>query len=284
MSKIGVGIITCNRPAYLKSLLDSLPQDCNIDELIVVNDGKPLSNEIASIGDGYDFSHVAWIQNEINLGVGKSKNKALKYLYEKGCDYIFLIEDDMVILDPNIFDEYIKASKISGIQHFNYGPGSPFNRKQKIQGFDLHNRHLLEEETEPNPRLVIDYRDCKISLYQHVTGTFSFFTKRVLETVGYIDENYHNAWEHVDHTYNIIKANLHPPFWWFADIFNSHKFIEPQKNAIGNSTTSKNTDAWMENVRINAEKYRVKHGHYPAQAPDSSIETVTQTLKQLKQK
>jgi hypothetical protein len=39
----------------------------------------------------------------------------------------------MLILDKNIFNKYIEAYKLSGIHHFNYGPGSPFNRKQDIQ-------------------------------------------------------------------------------------------------------------------------------------------------------
>ena len=274
--KIGLGIITCNRPQYLQKLLDSISQVNDLNELIVINDGK----EITEI----DISHVALINNKTNLGVGKSKNKALKYLVEKECDYIFLIEDDMLILDQTVFKQYIKASKKSGIQHFNFGPGSPFNRKQTIRNFDLHNRHLLDEDTEPNPRVIVDYKECQIALYQHCTGTFSFFTKEVLDRVGYIDENYTNAWEHVDHTYNIIKAGYHTPFWWFADLANSYKLLTPQENAINNSTTSKNTDAWMKNVQINAEKYAKKHGHYPAQALDTPQDRVIEILKQLKKK
>ena len=276
-SKIGLGIITCNRPDYLRKLLISLVLcQSQLESLVIVNDGKPITD--------FDLSFGEWIENKTNIGVGKSKNKALKFLVEKECDYIFLIEDDMLILDQSIFKQYIDASKVSGIQHFNFGPGSPFNRKQKIQNFDLHNRHLLDEESEPNPRVIIDYKDTQIALYQHCTGTFSFFTKEVLQRVGYIDENYTNAWEHVDHTYNIIKAGYHPPFWWFADLANSHKLITPQENAIDNSTTSKNTDAWMKNVQLNAEKYRVKHGHYPAQASDTRQDDVIKILKKLKQK
>jgi glycosyltransferase involved in cell wall biosynthesis len=48
--KIGVGIVTCNRPHYLKGLIDSLPQVNDIDELVIVNDGEPLSEDVASIG------------------------------------------------------------------------------------------------------------------------------------------------------------------------------------------------------------------------------------------
>jgi GT2 family glycosyltransferase len=281
-AKIGVGIITCNRPAYLKGLLDSIPQICNIDELIIVNDGTPLSKDIASIGDGYDFSHVAWLQNNINLGVGKSKNKAIKYLMDKECDYIFLIEDDMIILDPTVFQQYIKASKLSGIQHFNYGPGSPFNRKQKIQNFDLHNRHLLDQNTEPNPKIIIDYKDCKVALYEHTVAMFSFFTREVIEKVGYIDEQFYNAWEHVDHTYCIIKAGYHPPFWWFADLANSHELLTEAPGAIDNSSIANKTEQWQKNVYGGRELYLKKHGHYPNQPPYTTKEEVINTIKQIK--
>jgi GT2 family glycosyltransferase len=274
--KIGVGIITCERLDYLNNLLDSIDKEvAGIDHLIVIDDGNKKT--IHSHPKVNSINHTNG-----KVGVGKAKNIALKKLYEQECDYIFLIEDDMVIIDQSIFKQYVTASKISGIQHFNYGPGSPFNRKQTIKNFDLHNRHLLEEETEPSPRAIIDYKDTKIALYKHVTGTCSFYTRKVIDIAGYIDENYKNAWEHVDHTYNIIKAKLHPPFWWFADLANSHTLIEPQKNAIGNSSTSKNTNEWMENVRVNAEKYKAKHGHYPAEALDTDLNNVTSILKKLK--
>jgi GT2 family glycosyltransferase len=274
--KIGVGIIACERFDYLNNLLDSIDKEvAGIDYLVVIDDGNKKTI--------HSHPKVNFINHtDGRVGVGKAKNMALKKLYEQECDYIFLIEDDMVIIDQSIFKQYVTASKISGIQHFNYGPGSPFNRKQTIKNFDLHNRHLLEEETEPNPRAIIDYKDTKIALYRHVTGTCSFYTRKAIDIVGYIDENYKNAWEHVDHTYNIIKAKLHPPFWWFADLANSHTLIEPQKNSIGNSSTSKNTNEWMLNVRVNAEKYKVKHGHYPAEALDTDLNNVTSILKKLK--
>jgi GT2 family glycosyltransferase len=273
--KIGLGIITCNRPEYLKNLVTSLVTCIDdIDELVVINDGTSITN--------FNLFKGELLENETNLGVAKSKNKALKYLLSKNCDYYFLIEDDMKIINPLVFQTYIDLCNISGIQHFNYGPGSPFNRKQSIQNFDLHNRHLLEEKTEPNPKLIVDYKSCKLALYEHVTGTFSFYTKKILDIVGVIDEQFFNAWDHVDHTYSIIKAGYHPPFWWFADIHDSHKFIEPQQSAIKNSSTSKNTESWLNNVRENAERYKQKNGHYPAEARHTSQQDVISYLKKLK--
>jgi len=275
MEKIGVGVITCNRPEFLRNLINSLvPCEKSIDEFVVVNDGKLITD--------YNLPFGEWIDNEVNLGVGKSKNKALKYLYEKGCDYLFLIEDDMIIKDPNIFNEYINASKESGIQHFNYGPGSPFNRKQKIKDFDLHNRHLLDQHTNPNPRLIVEYKNSRIALYLHTVAMFSFFTKEVIETVGYIDEDFYNAWEHVDHTYRIIKAGYHPPFWWFADIADSTNYLTEAPGAIDNSSIAEKTDQWHKNVYNGREIYLKKHGHYPNEPEVFSEESVIEILRTIK--
>ena len=274
MSKIGVGIITCNRPEYLRNLLNTLPYD-RIDTLVIVNDGKPI--------DTFDLHKGVMIDNPINLGVGKSKNKAMKHLYDAGCDYIFIIEDDMLIKDATVFDKYIEAYKASGIHHFNYGPGSPFNRKQTIQNFDLHNRHLLDQHSEPNPKLIIEYnKGVKVALYEHTVAMFSFFTREVLEKVGYIDEDFYNAWEHVDHTYRIIKAGYHPPFWWFADIANSADYLTEAPGAIDNSSIANKTEQWEKNVYGGREIYLKKHGHYPNQPPFVSRADVILTIKKLK--
>ena len=273
--KVGVGIITCNRPDYLRGLLDTLIKcKTSIDELVIINDGSPVEN--------FELPFGVWVDNEVNIGVGKSKNKAMQYLTGKGCDYIFTIEDDMLILDHTIFDRYIEAHKASGIHHFNYGPGSPFNRKQSIQNFDLHNRHLLDQHTEPNPKLIIDYGNIKVSLFEHTVAMFSFFTKEVLEKVGYIDDDFFNAWEHVDHTYRIIKAGYHPPFWWFADLHDSHKYLTEAPDAINNSSIANDNEQWKKNVYGGREIYKQKHGHYPNEPPHVTKEQVIQIIKQLK--
>lgn len=274
--KIGVGIVTHERLDYLQGLLKSLiPCKEIIDELVVVNDGKPIKD--------FKIDFGTWLQNETNQGVAKSKNKALKHLFDTNCKYIFLIEDDMVIKDPTIFAKYIEAHKVSGIHHFNYGPGSPFNRKQTIQNFDLHNRHLLEEKSEPNPKLIVDYKVCKIALYEHTVAMFSFFTRTLLEKgLGYMCEDFDNCWEHVSSTNYIITAGYHPPFWWFADLENSHELIEEAPGAIENSSIAKDKTEWMKKVMAGREIYKNKHGYYPNQPPHHTQEQVIEILKQLK--
>jgi len=268
MEKIGICVITRNRREYLETCINSINL-LKYDHIVIINDGDTA----------FTYESIPTINNKENLGVGKSKNKGMRYLLENGCDHIFVIEDDLVIKDSNVLQKYIEASKASKILHLNYALGTPFNRKQKTS-FDLHNRHELELESEPNPKLNIDYGNgVSISLYPHIAGMFSYYHKSVIEDIGLIDEDYFNAFEHVAHTYQAIKAGYHPPFWYFADITNSNLYIEPQKDSINNSTMSKNTEKWMKNVQENAEKYKVKNGHYPTQTPLESQENVIQWLK-----
>lgn len=274
MDPFGIAITTYNRPDYLKNLLDTIPISFR-DHVYVLNDGNDV--DIVKYG-------VHYIKNKENLGSGKNKSKGLNLLMEKRYKFLFTIEDDMLIKDASIFRKYIDAYAQTGIHHFNYGPGSPFNRKQKIKDFDLHNRHLLDQASEPNPKLIIDYGDSvKIALYEHTVAMFSFFTREVIEKVGVFDPDFKSAFDHVDHTYRIIKAGYHPPFWWFADIADSHKYIAEQPDAIKNSSIAKDEQKWMKEVMEAREIYKNKHGHYPNVLPYNHTEQeVLDILRKIK--
>jgi len=254
--KIGVGIITYNRPELLHKCLNSLIP-AQIDDVVVINDGNPLP---------FDIGNGKLIENEINLGVGKSKNKALSYLIEKECDYLFLIEDDIFIKDISVFERYIEASKITGIQHFNFSQHGVMNKSWP--------------GGNPNPRIIIDYGKIKLPLYPHCVGAFSFYTRKCIDSVGFIDEFYYNATEHLDHTYNIIQHNMHPPFWWFADIENSWQYLGDEEWNIEKSTISSNPKS-MEFISRSHNHFLKKHKHHILDTPDSTLEELKTKLKLL---
>ena len=114
---------------------------------------------------------------------------------------------------------------------------------------------------------------------------FSFFTRTLLERgLGFMCEDFDNCWEHVSSTNYIIKAGFHPPFWWFADLANSHELITEAPGAIENSAIAQDKDDWMKRVMSGREIYKKKHGYYPNQPPISSKEEVIKFLKQIKPK
>jgi GT2 family glycosyltransferase len=125
--KIGIGIITCNRESYFVDCFKSIDQS-KINELVIVNDGQEFTKSTKELVNN---SSACYLHNNVNLGVSKTKNKALKYLLKKNCEHIFILEDDCFIKNNNIWKLYIDAYKETHIPHFNYGPASPWNREQQ---------------------------------------------------------------------------------------------------------------------------------------------------------
>jgi GT2 family glycosyltransferase len=255
-NKIGVGIVTCKRPEFFKNCINSIP---SVDSLFVVNDGTPYYNLEVNPSNLKEV-----IQHEKSKGVGVSKNELLRNLIQDGCDHIFLVEDDMLIKDANVFNEYIKLASATGIWHLNFGYHGPANKKA---------------DGSKNPRLVVEYKDgMKLALNPNCVGSVSYYLRGVIKSVGYMDEKFVNCWEHVEHTNRIIKAGLHPPFWWFADLANSDDYIEEQASSEVN-TTIERTPEWIRNFNEGAAWYAHKHGHIPTKTPDTSPSEVSNILK-----
>lgn len=256
-NKIGIGVITCNRQDFFKKCLNSLP---NVDTIVVINDGQPYPNDV------YGTKAKEVIQHSKNKCVGISKNEALRYLIQDGCDHLFLVEDDMLIVNQDVCKAYIHGAEKSGIWHLNFAYHGPGN---------------ITPDGKPAPRATIDYDDVKLSFNPNCVGSFSYYLKSVIKHVGYIDERYINCWDHVEHTYRIIKAGLHPPFWWFADLANSLDYINEQASSTV-STTITRTPEWVNNFHKGAAWFKHKHNYIPTQIPMTEGNEVLKILEQIK--
>lgn len=261
--KIGIGIVTCNRPDFFLKCVLSMPKTATI---VVVNDGANFE-DIAKLQEKINFHYI---HNPTNIGVGKSKNKLFKYLLDQDCDHIFIVEDDIVVKDHKVFDEYIKARKVTGIQHFNFGYHGPANRGNKSKG-------------APQPRYIIDYGNFKLAINMHSVGAFCYYSKEVLKKVGLIDENYCNAFEHVDHDYRIAKAGYCTPYWNWPDIANSYELLDELACSEESSSIRPRTD-WKDNIMKGYEIFTKKHKYSPAwqnSVPDTEFIQLKKILKNI---
>lgn len=263
-NKIGLGVITCDRIDFLQKCLNSVQEHTKSlpdFELIIINDGL---EEVES--NGFNC-----IKTTGKTGVGNAKNIALKHLMEHNCEHIFLMEDDVQILDSNVFDVYIKTSKITGVKHLN---------------FALHGNHNKDLYGNVIVRRVINYPDnTKLSLYPNILGAFSYYHIDTLNECGLMDEQFYNALEHVDHTYQIIKKGFHPPFRWFADVFESEKLL---KDIVPDHQNSKirSEEDFIKNFFDNHNKFikknnfAVVNGQGPAEN-EYSEEDVVKSLQNI---
>jgi GT2 family glycosyltransferase len=258
---IFVGIVTCNRPNFFEKCYNSVKKSKNVDFIMVVNDGEQ---------DVKLNENDLYVKNEKNLGVGKSKNLLFKKAKELKADHVFLIEDDIVMKNSEVFNEYIKARDLTGIQHFCFAYHGPAN-KNGISG------------GKPSPRYIIDYGTVKISINMHSVGAFCYYSKEVLEKCGFIDESFHNAFEHVEHSYRISKNGYTTPYWNWADLANSMDYLDEIECSEKSSSIRPRND-WKENIIKGATLFQKKHGYSPAwqnAVPDTSEKDVRVIMKNI---
>ncbi len=254
-NSIGIGIVTYNSEERIKQSANRIPK-C-YKNFVIVNDGTPYNDSVYP-----ENAHI--IQHERNLSVGAAKNSAIKYLMDNGCEHIFILEDDLLIKDENVFDEYIRHSIISGIKHLNFGLSD-----------DIKNKH----EGKPNPKLLIPYQDgIKISLYHDCFASLQYFRREVIEKIGYFDTQFVNAMEHVDYTFMTIKHGFHPPMWFFADIENSQNYLEmiPNNESIINKSTNLN-----EIQKRAIFLFKNKHGYLPGEISQVNNDMLNKILMTL---
>jgi len=263
MKNVGIGIVTANRQDFYNKCLKSIPDEYYT---VTVNDGESFQFP--------ERENSIFLTNRENLGVGKSKNILFKKLLEKGIEHIFIVEDDMLIKNPDIFEKYIKAKESTGIQHFMFAYHGPAN-KNGISG------------GKPCPRFIVEYpNNLKIAIVQGCVGSFCYYTREVLEKVGLIDEDFLNAFEHVEHSYRIAKAGYTTPYWNWPDLADSMDYIDEQMCSEHSSAIRPRKD-WRENIIKGAGLFSKKHGYNPAWqncVPDTPKEKVLEIMKTLKKK
>ncbi|TNJ36593.1 glycosyltransferase family 2 protein [Prosthecochloris vibrioformis] len=256
MSKIGIGVISVNRPEFFSQCMASLPKS---DVVIEVINGER----------NYSVCRDKVFYQKKTQNVAANKNVALKFLLEEAnCDHIFLCEDDIRFEDQNLCQKYIETAENTGILHFNYGAHGFNNRDYDTQ--------------KPIVKKVVNYSiNMKVDLYHHILGSWSYYHKSCLEQVGYMEESYNNAMEHVDHTFRIYKqAKKHPPFWWFADIHRSYDYIKDIKANFEGSIIRKSED-WQKNLQEACLLFQKRNGYTPMKVPELGFRYVEKELQEI---
>jgi len=208
-----------------------------------------------------------YIQNSEPLHVGESKNIIMRHLLDKGCDYIFTIEDDIEIINNNVFKHYINAHLATGIHHFNFG----FSQRENLNG-----------ALSPIYRKIVEYKNgIKIVLTKHVLGAFTFYTRKSLQTVGLHHFKFNEGHgDHLELTYRAAKHKFTSPFWWFADIYESWKMIKNLSNLTTDSTVRDKT-TFVTKFNDASNNFKFLHGCNIFDVPEQSEVQVMQVLKDL---
>lgn len=253
-NKIGIGIVTYNSEDYYKALYNSLPFN-KFDILVTVNGG-----------DKYKHNYKGnWIQHSENVYPSVCRNDCINFLLQRNCEHIFIIEDDMILKSPDIFDKYIQASKESGLKYFSFvstswESGTP---------------------TKRTPRLTAEYKNkVSISFYKNMCNEFTYHHKTCYEKTGLYDTNFRDPFD-IDFAYRESKQNYAAPFWWFADITSSDDLIINNPNAVSRLQSNRSDGSREQRIEKEWKYFIKKHNILVNQIQDSSKEEVIKKLKTL---
>ncbi len=240
-AKAGLAVSTYNRLVYLKRCIASLEvvgwggARCKV----IVDDGSTAEGYEAFLLE-CERRGIFVLRNEQNRGVAATKNRALRFMLEQGCEELFLMEDDIVMKSPATLAQYLGLARESGLEHLNFA----------LHGDKNWRRERLYRKGAK-----------RILYYPEVTGAFSYYSRRLIEKIGYMDEEYPNALEHVDFTYRAAAAGLTLPFWYFADHPLNSELLEEQPQALEMSVIRQGD--WVKRFEMAKEYWLRKHGSWP---------------------
>jgi len=252
MADIGICITTYNSPSYFDDLFNSLPIDRGYD-IVVVNGGYKYDKEYP----------VHWIQHDHNYGAAKARNDGLDFLYNRGCKFLFILEDDLIIKSSDIFEKYVEAHKITGLSYFCFasnawGNGPPFHR---------------------TPRFSAEYiAGFFINFYQHSCNECTFRTREIYEKTGKYLESMQYCFD-IENYYRISLLSNGHSFWNSPDLSNSDSLIMNNPN-----TLSRLDSDGLRHTRLQ-EDYKIFHDTHNInikEIPDLDRDSVINKLKYIK--
>ena len=186
---VAIGVTTYNRPRFADKSLRAL--EANVSGL-----GCPVS----VYNDGSDQRYRAEYQRAYrrlpdaivfeapeNRGVAAAKNTLLQWMLDTtDAEWLFLLEDDIILKSPMAVTEYVRAAEDNGLHHLSFAHHGPANVGGPVEVTN------------------------GIGYFPHSIGAWCIYSRESLLGAGLFDENFHNAWEHVEHEMRLFTHGYMP--------------------------------------------------------------------------
>lgn len=174
-------------------------------EVIVVDNGSQ-DDSVKTFKN--NFPGITIIENNANLGYAEGNNRGIAHAMSKGCDYIFILNNDAIV-DPNIIKNFLNVSKerpkagVFGAKIYYlkepnkiWFAGAAWLRE--IAEFTHIGQDQIEDNSTWSDIREIDY----------ACGCALFVKSEVIQNIGYLEPKYFLTWEESDFCYKARRAGF----------------------------------------------------------------------------
>lgn len=206
MQNIGIVLYTTgNNEKNLKTALKSVRHIK--DQVIIVCDGELKNRKLVNGFKFKEFTQTLYPAACYNHGIRH-------FLTNSDVEYIFILSDQIAILDDSVYTDYINVSNQTNIGLFVTGKDEddPYGRNNNL-------------------RLTVAVKNgYNISLNKGFNGNLILLKKSTVVHAGFFDERYKGAFEIGDYYKKCADAGITTQFGWFADVQNVQDNILYQNN------------------------------------------------------
>jgi len=259
----GLSIITCNREDYFKKIIESVPFD-KFDKVYVVD----ASDEESAYAEKYKSKGFEVIQKGRKV-VGVAKNMGIEAMIEQDIEHMFLMEDDVIIKNPDVAEKYIETANATGIwgtlAHNTHGDGN----------FDHDGNAIIKNTVKYDNGLGLDF-------YLNSVQPWTYIHRNIIRHVGLFDEKYVNAIEHLDHYKLQEIKKLGSFYWWFPSPLNCQEdMVDVDEKHDG--SIIRRDEKWEEHLKEGVKLFHSKYKASPFNIPEATEDQMLDRLEFLEQ-
>jgi GT2 family glycosyltransferase len=225
MAVLGLVTVLYNSDDVLEDFFRSLSIQTFTDYHLYLIDNSPSEATDEILGRlTKKYAVPAWthVKNDGNYGVAKGNNQGIKLSLQAGCDYVILLNNDIEFKQPNLLHDLVTYAieqkeemvfpKVMyyGTRKIQVAGGKFIYYKGTTIGFGLY-----DEDSE---------RYCKPGHFEYAPTCFMLISRKVFETIGYMDEQYFVCWDDDDFVYRAIKHGFKLYFLPQLEIFHKASF------------------------------------------------------------
>jgi GT2 family glycosyltransferase len=234
--KVGIVTVTFNSGPVLKPFLECILRQTHSNFILYAIDNVSTDDSVAIL-KSYPESRFKLFENSVNSGVAGGNNQGIFAALQEGCDYIWLLNND-VEFEDNYLEKLVHASEEKGyalvtskmMYYFDksliWYAGSYFNSRSGHMASHIGMREV--DKGQYNSDKVVDYAPtCSVLV-----------SKEVFDSIGFMDEQYFAYYDDTDFLLRVYLDGKYK-MWYIGETSFYHKIGQSSQSKKGGITKFK---------------------------------------------